>query len=418
MKQLSLMIIVLLIVGCEGKPKPKIEETFKPQKKKAEKVEVIVLQKRPFVSLARYPGSFKEWDAFSIAPELGGKIDYMPYNTNDFIKKGASVVRINTATFRAQMKQLKVSQDIALTNFKRTQKLFQKGLATQAQMDQVIFQKSLSKANINALNVTLRKSTIYSPFNGHVATRFKQKGELANPGQPIVNLIQLDPIKFIVPIPERDIYKLAPGNVVTINLPATQKNIKGIVYKIAQVANRSSHTVNVEIEIENPKEYHNYIFKPGMFAKMELPLTRRQKAFVIPLDSIIRTEKESLIFIEREKKAIKIIIDTVATNENEALVSGDIKQNDRLIIKGQHNLVNNQIVNSVKTTTPDLSRFNYKKAIINCPKNKAFKDIRAFARKLLKEEITVYDFFRNNDHYTLIYKGELSKALQGCIPES
>ncbi len=101
MKKILYLLFILLIFGCEGKPKPKVQERFRAQKREIEKVEVMVLKKRPFFSFISYPGVFKEWDSFSITPELSGKIEYLPYQTNDFIKKGATIVRIATQSLQA-----------------------------------------------------------------------------------------------------------------------------------------------------------------------------------------------------------------------------------------------------------------------------------------------------------------------------
>ncbi len=416
-KIFTVLILVFVLVSCSKKKEAETKEIYEVTKKDPERVETLKLKKIPFNSSNSYPGVLKEWDSFTISTEMGGVIEYMPYDVGDVVKKGITILKINTATIEAQYNQLKVAQNIAEINFDRTKQLFDKNLATQSQMDQVQFQKDNAKASIDSLKVNLDKSVVYSPFNGHVLQRFKQKGELAAPGTPILSLIQLNPIKFVVSIPERDIFKISKGNVIPVKIDSLNKEFKGFVSRIGQVANPASHTINVEVQIENPQTDGDYLLKPGMLATATVSIIRETSEIVIPLDSIVRTDKELFIFTNNNGKAKKMNIELISTNYNNAIVKSDLKEGDELVIKGIYSLTDGRELNILKKNDVDISKFNYKRAVLKCSLTKEFKNITEVSQKIINSDLTVIDFFKNEEGFVLLYEGELPAELKTCFSE-
>lgn len=413
---LSFLTLLFINLASCGEKKKEVEQII-VKKEVVTRVEAMVLKKKAFESFASYPGVFQAWDSFTISSEFGGTIEYMPYEIGDFIKKGDTVVRINTATLRAQIKQAKTAQDIAKVNLDRIKKLYDKNLTTKANLDNVTFQKNNADARMNILNVNLRKSVVKSPFNGFVLRKMKKKGELSGMGMPIVSLIELDKVKFILPIPERDLYKVSKGNIIKVKLEANHQEFRGVVYRVAQESNPSSHTVNVEIEVKNVKgDDGEFILKPGMLAKAYVPITRERKGFVVSLDSILKTEKGTIVFIGNNDIAKRVYVNIIATNLNTALISSkDLKEGDKLITKGIYELSNNSKVNIVKLDKneykEDFEVFKFK-----CELNKKEKqDDLSIIRKILDfKKMEIIDLYRDKGSFNLIYRGELPDFLAKC----
>jgi membrane fusion protein (multidrug efflux system) len=413
---LSILILLFTSLASCGEKKKEVEQII-VKKEVVTRVEAMTLKKKAFESFASYPGVFQPWDSFTISSEFGGIIEYMPYEISDFIKKGDTVVRINTSTLRAQINQAKVAQDIAKVNLERVKKLYDKNLTTKANLDNVTFQKNNADAQMNILNVNLNKSVIKSPFNGYVLRKMKQKGELSGMGMPIVSLIQLDKVKFILPIPERDLFKVSKGNIIMLELEANSQKFKGVVYRIAQESNPSSHTVNVEVEVKNVKnEDGEFILKPGMLAKAYVPITRARDGFVVSLDSILKTEKGSVVFIGNNGVAKRVNVEIVSTNKDKALIkSKDLKEGDSLITKGFFELTNKSKLNIVKLDKNEYKE-NFKIFMFKCENNKKDKssDLDNIRKILDFEKIEIIDLYRDKNNFNLIYRGELPEFLSKC----
>ncbi len=416
---LMLILSVLLfttLYSC-GEKKEKKEKII-VKKDEPTRVEAMILRKIPFESSAAYPGVFKEWDNFTISSEFAGTIEFMPYETGDFIKKGNVVVKINTSVLRAQINQAKTALNIAKINYDRIEKLYKKNLTTKAQLDNTRFQVDNAQARLDILNTNLRKSVIRSPFNGYILRKMKKKGELAAPGMPIVTVIKLNPLKFILPVPERDVYKLSKGNVLDIKLEANGKIFKGIVYRVAQQSNRGSHTVNVEIEVNNVKNFDSeFVLKPGMLGKAYVPVIREEAGFVVRLDAILKTEKGSFVFIDNNGKAGRIKVNIVSTTKNQALISSkELKEGDKLITKGIFELINGSKVKIAKLNKNIYKKdFNLIKFFCEGGEHKN-TDILSSVRKLLSDKnLEIIDLYRDKSGFNLKYKGKLPEFLSKCV---
>ncbi len=415
-KYIMLSILTLLfvnLVSCGEKSK-KIEKIV-VQKDEPTRVEAMVLKKKSFESYAVYPGVFKEWDNFTISSEFAGTIEYMPYEIGDFIKKGDIVVKINTSILRAQIKQVKTAKNIAKINFDRVKKLYSKNLTTKSQLDNIKFQVDNAQAQLDILNTNLRKSVIRSPFNGYVVRKMRKKGELSAPGLPIVTVVKLNPIKFILPVPEKDVYKLSKGNILDIKLEANGKMFKGIVYKIGQMSNPSSHTINVELEVKNIKNFDGeFMLRPGMLARAYVPTIREKNGFVVALDPIMKTEKGSFVFIDNNNKAKRVKVDIVSTSNNNALINSNLlKEGDKLITKGMFSLINGGDISIVK-----LDKNEYRKdySFIRFICKDMHKDSLDIVRELLNmQNLEIFDLYRDKNGFNMTYKGELPKFLSKCL---
>jgi len=409
--KLNIVILFSLILISCGEKKQKIEKIV-VKKDEATRVETVIVKKIPFKSFAVYPGIFKEWDTYSIASEFAGTIEYLPYEIGDFIKKGEIVVKIDTSLIRARIKAAKVALDTAKTNFERVKKLYEKNLTTKSKYDNVKFQLDNAKAQLEILNTNLKKSIVRSPFDGYVLRKIRKKGEIAPLGVPLLTLIKLNPIKFILPIPEKDIFKISRGNVIDVKLVANGKKYKAVVYKISQVSNGGSHTVNAELELNNIKNYDGeFIFKPGMLGKAYLPVIREEKGLVLKLDSIMKTEKGNFVFINKNQKAQRIKVKIIATFGNNALISSEnLKEGDEVITKGMYELINSSRIKVVKSEKTE-NKNNYQTILFNC-KNNNFEIIE----NLLKQKsLKIVDLYKKKEGYKLEYKGDLPEFLSKCI---
>ena len=101
-KIFTILILVFVLVSCSKKKEAETKEIYEVTKKAPERVETLKLKKIPFNSSNSYPGVLKEWDSFTISTEMGGVIEYMPYDVGDVVKKGITILKINTATIEAQ----------------------------------------------------------------------------------------------------------------------------------------------------------------------------------------------------------------------------------------------------------------------------------------------------------------------------
>jgi multidrug resistance efflux pump len=135
-----------------------------------------------------------------------------------------------------------------------------------------------AQAALAGVQVQIEKMTLTSPRDGIVTDRAADPGELATPGDILLNVGDLDEAKLRVFIAETQIGRVRVGQVAHVDVDAyPDKTFRGCVTFIASEAEFTPRNVQtkeervnlvfaVEISLDNP----NHELKPGMPADAEI----------------------------------------------------------------------------------------------------------------------------------------------------
>jgi multidrug resistance efflux pump len=133
-------------------------------------------------------------------------------------------------------------------------------------------------ANAEALRkqaqVRLGYTQIYAPVTGTVSVRAAREGEVLNPGQPIVTIVQLSDTWVRAAIPETDADHIGLGDVLRIRFPGGTMTNGKVFFKATEAdfatqrdvgrRKRDIKTILVKVRLDNP----NGAYVPGMTAEV------------------------------------------------------------------------------------------------------------------------------------------------------
>ena len=133
--------------------------------------------------------------------------------------------------------------------------------------------------------VRLGYTRVLAPVNGTVSVRAAREGEVVNPGQPIVTIVDLSDTWVRAAVPETYADRIALGDVFNVRMPSGQvvpgkvffKAVEGDFATQRDVSRRKRDikTVVLKLRIENPNE----LFVPGMTADVLVPQSTLQSGF-------------------------------------------------------------------------------------------------------------------------------------------
>lgn len=145
--------------------------------------------------------------------------------------------------------------------------------ATRQQMD-------AAEAQLAAAETRLGYTNIYSPVTGIVSLWASRQGEVVNPGEPIVTVVDLNDTWVYAAIPETYAQKVTLGEVLQVQMPGGEK-VEGKVIAKAPEADfatqrdvsrrkRDIKAVQLKLKIDNP----GMKYVPGMTADVLVPLSK------------------------------------------------------------------------------------------------------------------------------------------------
>ena len=197
---------------------------------------------------------------------------------------------------------------------------------------------------LKLVNKQLRDSSIEAPITGVISARNFDLGSMAVPNVALFEIVQMEQLKVIINVIESDLAKISLGREVTINVDVSNTDIFGEITRISPTLDLVSRSASVEIKVDNPIGQ----LKPGMFAKVNIPVEIRENVVLIPRSALIGSQKEqSSVFVVDEnnlgqRRQVKLGLSQGDTVEVDGIADGE-----RVIVAGQFSLKSGDLVRVV-----------------------------------------------------------------------
>lgn len=188
----------------------------------------------------------------SVAAQIGGLIEALPVNEGTRVSAGQTLCQIADQGRTRQLQQARSALTKAELDHKGALKL----RASNLQSDSAI---AASQAALDAARSALEQAElavsflqIKAPFDGLFETRSAELGQLMSPGAQCGVLISNQPLKVVGQVSEYEVARLKPGQQAVVRL-ADGRAAMGEVSYVAAMANTTTRTFQIELQIDNPK---------------------------------------------------------------------------------------------------------------------------------------------------------------------
>ena len=170
--------------------------------------EAIKVKAVPFSQLAFYleysaPATVESLNESTLSSELSARITHLSAKVGDRLKKGAVLVRLDCGDYKLALQQaqaglagVKARYGFAEQRLKRAERLqsqknISEELLEQNQMELAGLESELSaqRVGVKMAERNVSKCTIRAPFDAVVVKRLSGVGALANPGTPLINVV-------------------------------------------------------------------------------------------------------------------------------------------------------------------------------------------------------------------------------------
>ncbi len=275
--------------------------------------ELKSLEKRDVVEQVQSTGNVKPLTEVQVGAQVSGRVVKVLVDFNSKVEKGDLLAEIDPQLYGAQVSQSgaqlkaskaalqrsKASLATAEANLKRAQKLFDSGLSSQADLDQIKGTRDVAKADVAAAQAqigqiraqlssartTLAYAKIYSPIDGVVINRTVDPGQTvaASFSAPVLFVIAQDlrKMQVLAEIDEADVGRLGEkmkAEVVVDAFPGEKFN--GQVSQVRYSPNNVQGVVTYSavIDVDNP----DLKLRPGMTATVTIRTQEALGAVAIP----------------------------------------------------------------------------------------------------------------------------------------
>jgi len=142
-----------------------------------------------------------------VSAEISATVVSVNHDTGDRVNQGDTVISLDCRTYRLQLQQAKAAHDAVNAQYENAKKLFASAQKLQKQnnISQELYnqrnadasrlkaEQINTQAGIEAAEIAVDKCNINAPYDGYISERFISKGELAQPGTPMFQMITSEP---------------------------------------------------------------------------------------------------------------------------------------------------------------------------------------------------------------------------------
>lgn len=125
-------------------------------------------------------------------------------------------------------------------------------------------------------------ANLKSEVDGVVTDRLVGPGSLVNPGQTVLRVAQVSPIRVQANIPAADLQKVRVGQSARVTLGEGSKTISGFVRSVSPALDPSSRTGIAEVVLSNA----NGTILPGQFLTVEINVGGAGNALIVPTEAV------------------------------------------------------------------------------------------------------------------------------------
>lgn len=216
----------------------------------------------------------------------------------------------------------------------------------QEQIAQAQARVSAAQEEVNRLNDLLEKHTITAPFTGYVVAEYTEVGQWIESGKLVAEIIEVNPIDVRVQVPESYIPRLRLGVSARVEIEALpQETFVGKVTAIVPQADEKSRTFPVKVTLHNAEQEDGTPqLKPGMYAKITLPVDQKSHVLLVPKDSLVLGGSQPLVYVvTTDSKTQKSVAQPVTVQlgiaaESWIEVRGDLKAGQIIVVEGNERL--------------------------------------------------------------------------------
>tara|TARA_Y100000782_G_scaffold115310_1_gene156828 strand:+ start:2127 stop:3302 length:1176 start_codon:yes stop_codon:yes gene_type:complete len=307
--------VFLLLTACtEQAAQSDVEQVVRP-------VKLFNINSNSDQAIRSFPAEVVANQGSYLAFRVNGELLEFPALAGQHVEKGELLAKLDPEDFELQYEERKARFELAESQLERVQKLFDRSIASQSELDQATANKQVAESAMKIAKTNLDNSELRAPFAGTVAKVFVKNFENIQAKQNILRLETRDLMDVVIQIPEKLIARIDKDvqyqpEVVFDGYP--DKSYQLTIKEFDTQADPTTLTYKVVFSLPVPEDFN---LLAGMTGRVDIDLskiTSSQSAYtLLPVEAVFSepTEpegKNSYVWVFDEnsgqvhKRAVKV----------------------------------------------------------------------------------------------------------------
>jgi len=172
-----------------------------------------------------------------------------------------------------------------------------------------------------------------------ITKRYADKGSMIQAGtasqtqaMPVARLSENSRLRLILPVPESAVPTVHIGQQVEVRVPTMNRTFPGVVARFTDKLMPSTRTMDTEVDVPNP----SLVLIPGMYAEVDLTLSRRDHVLVVPVTAVDAGGQVMVVTPESRLEVRKIALGMESADHVE--VKSGLREGEMVVVAGRASL--------------------------------------------------------------------------------
>ncbi len=312
------------------------------------------------------PGNTQAFTDTPIYSRTSGYLKKWYFDIGAHVRKGQLMAEIETPELdqqlqvaEADLKSAQANLDLANTTSSRYQNLLKTNSVSKQETDVAMSDASAKKAAADASMAAVRRlqqlqsfEKIYAPFDGIVTARNTDIGALIQAGEntaprELFHLAAIGEIRVFVAVPEAYSAAIRTGDKATLTLDEYPGRVfEGTIARNSNAIDQASHTLNVEVDVANPKGE----LLPGAYVFVHFKVPERATTLMLPSNTLLFRAQGLQVGVVRANH-VQLVNVTIGKDAGATVeISSGLTAADTVILDPSDSLATGQEVHVAKTT--------------------------------------------------------------------
>jgi len=254
----------------------------------------------------RFDGVVEAVYRSTLSAQTAGEIIELPFDVNDYVPKGAVMLRIDDTKQKARLDKAVASEAQARavlaeaeSSHERNKRLIKENAVSKSQLDKSEANLKSARAQLELAQAAAKEAheqweytVVHAPFAGVMVERFVEVGEHVQIGTQLGTGLSLEKLRVQVKVPAHYAQRIRATLHSRVQLPESAEWLESKDLTLFPYADPDSHSFTVRVQL--PQGQHGLF--PGMLVKAAFTVGEK-KHLVIPSRAIVHRSEVTGIYV-------------------------------------------------------------------------------------------------------------------------
>ena len=306
-----------------------------------------------------YPATINALNQVELRPQVSGFITGVHFADGARVRKGQLLYSTDAQLYAANYQQAVANLQVQEANLNKAQKdaaryheldkndAVAKQLVDNADAAVAVSQQqaAAARANIQAVQTSVRYTRVYAPFDGIIGISNVKTGAAVTAGQTILNTVSTDgDLAVDINIEQKDIFRFSKlltekqqpaDSVFTLAFGGEVYPYPGKIILIDRAVNPQTGTIKARLSFPNK----NNLLKAGMNGTLRIKNNSSAQSVVIPYKAVVEQLGEYFVYVPGDSSKVsqrKVVLGKpIGTN---IIIKEGLQQGEKVVTEGVQNL--------------------------------------------------------------------------------